>query len=200
MVAGGIALLEGEYTLQTVVADADPDDQRAVAMLPGGGFVILDCAVTPELAAEGLARDVVRAVQQARRDAGLEVSDRIALTLGGDDVVRAAVETHAELITAETLAGSLETLGPLGERLGVRRRRPGESASLSLGFAADPGDPAALVAFPAQGRNATRVTSHWTLTSLSVSARFGVSSMTPELCGSSGVDPRVDGNRKPWPL
>ena len=70
--AGGIALQEGEYTLQTVVADADPDDQRAVAMLPGGGFVILDTAVTPELAAEGLARDVVRAVQQARRDAGLE--------------------------------------------------------------------------------------------------------------------------------
>ena len=84
VIAGGIALLEGEYTLQTVVADADPDDQRAVAMLPGGGFVILDTAVTPELAAEGLARDVVRAVQQARRDAGLEVSDRIALTLGGE--------------------------------------------------------------------------------------------------------------------
>ena len=72
-------LPEGEYALQTVVADADPADQRAVAMLPGGGFLILDTAVTPELAAEGLARDVVRAVQQARRDAGLAVSDRIAL-------------------------------------------------------------------------------------------------------------------------
>ena len=112
MAAGGIALLEGEYTLQTVVADADPDDQRAVAMLPGGGFVILDTAVTPELAAEGLARDVVRAVQQARRDAGLDVSDRIALTLAGDADVRAAIETHAELITSETLAGSLEVCEP----------------------------------------------------------------------------------------
>jgi isoleucyl-tRNA synthetase len=109
VVAGGIALVEGEYALTTVVADADPSDQRAVAMLPGGGFVILDCAVTPELAAEGLARDVVRAVQQARRDAGLEVSDRIALQLSGDESVLAAVETHAELIRAETLASSLET-------------------------------------------------------------------------------------------
>jgi isoleucyl-tRNA synthetase len=109
VVAGGIALVEGEYALTTVVADADPSDQRAVAMLPGGGFVILDCAVTPELAAEGLARDVVRAVQQARRDAGLEVSDRIALQLSGDESVLAAVETHAELIRAETLANSLET-------------------------------------------------------------------------------------------
>ena len=117
MIAGGIALLEGEYALKTVVADADPDDQRAVAMLPGGGFVILDTAVTPELAAEGLARDVVRAVQQARRDAGLEVSDRIALHAGWRRRVRAAVETHADLIKSETLASSLSVgngqLGPM---------------------------------------------------------------------------------------
>ena len=53
---------------------------------------------------------MVRAVQQARRDAGLEVSDRIALQLGGDESVRAAVEAHAELIKAETLASTLETL------------------------------------------------------------------------------------------
>jgi isoleucyl-tRNA synthetase len=113
VIAGGVALLEGEYTLQTVVADANPSDRRAVAMLPSGGFVILDTAVTPELAAEGLARDVVRAVQQARRDAGLAVNDRIALALSGDDDVRAAVETHRELIKAEVLATTL-TVGENG--------------------------------------------------------------------------------------
>ena len=59
-------------------------------MLPGGGFVVLDTAVTPELAAEGLARDLVRAVQQARRDADLDVSDRIALTIAGSDAVQSA--------------------------------------------------------------------------------------------------------------
>ncbi len=107
IVAGGISLLDGEYTLATVVADAEAGDQRAVAMLPGGGFVILDCAVTPALAAEGLARDVIRAVQQARREAGLDVSDRIRLTLGGSDAVRAAVRVHEVLITSETLAAEL---------------------------------------------------------------------------------------------
>jgi isoleucyl-tRNA synthetase len=106
--SGGIALQEGEYTLHTVLADADREGQKSVAMLPRGGFVILDTTVTPELAAEGLARDVVRAVQQARRDAGLEVSDRISLQLAGDEAVRAAVEAHAGLIKKETLATNLD--------------------------------------------------------------------------------------------
>ena len=108
MTAGGIALQEGEYTLRTVLADADPRNQKVVAMLPRGGFVILDTNVTAELAAEGLARDVIRAVQQARRDAGLAISDRISLQLAGDEVVRAAVEAYADLIKAETLSTQLD--------------------------------------------------------------------------------------------
>ena len=85
-------------------------------MLPGGGFVVLDTEVTPELAEEGLARDLVRAVQQARRDAGLDVSDRIALTIGGSAAVQAAARAHEELITAETLATSYDVVsGPDGE-------------------------------------------------------------------------------------
>ena len=117
MTSGGIELLKGEYTVATVVADADPADRRAVAMLPGGGFVILDTAVTPELAAEGLARDIVRAVQQARREAGLAVSDRITLSVSGDPGVLDAVAAHAELIKFETLSTSLSVgngeLGPV---------------------------------------------------------------------------------------
>ena len=45
------------------------------------GVVALDIEVTPELEVEGRARDLVRLIQQARRDAGLDVSDRIVLTV-----------------------------------------------------------------------------------------------------------------------
>ena len=113
VVAGGIALADGEYTLETVGADEAGEGSRAVAMLPGGGFVVLDTAVTPELAAEGLARDVVRVVQQARRDAGLHIADRISLEVHSTDEVAAAVRTHEDMVTRETLAGavSVELLG-----------------------------------------------------------------------------------------
>ncbi len=101
--AGGLVLEEGEFTLETV---ASGGDGSATGMLPGGGFVVLDTAVTPELEAEGVARDLVRAVQQARRDAGLDVSDRIALSLVATADVADAARTHADLIARETLATS----------------------------------------------------------------------------------------------
>ncbi|MEU4220010.1 isoleucine--tRNA ligase [Actinoplanes sp. NPDC026623] len=102
-VAAGVVLQEGEYELKLVAADAENS-----APLPAGrGVVVLDTEVTPELAAEGLARDVIRVVQQARRDAGLDVSDRISLLVGAPPAVAAAVETHRDFVAAETLATSL---------------------------------------------------------------------------------------------
>ncbi len=107
VVAGGLPLHDGEYTLEQV---AGATEGFEVAVLPSGGFVALDVRVSPALSDEGLARDLVRGVQQARRDAGLAVSDRIRLTIAGDaDVVRAS-DTHRELIGAETLATSLEVV------------------------------------------------------------------------------------------
>lgn len=124
--AGGLALLQGEYSLETVVADGSSDPSagpsRVTGMLPGNGFVVLDTTVTPELAAEGLARDVIRAVQQARRDADLDVSDRISLTVSGDDDVWAATVAHQELIMLETLSlqfGSSGSAFSLPEGQGV---------------------------------------------------------------------------------
>jgi len=101
--AGGVQLQPGEY--QLTLTAADPDSTAAV---PGSdGLIALDTHVTPELAAEGTARDVVRVIQQARRDACLDVSDRIALVVGADGPVESAVRAHADFIRAETLATTL---------------------------------------------------------------------------------------------
>jgi isoleucyl-tRNA synthetase len=108
--AAGIELREGEFTEKLVAAD--PEETTA---LPGNtGLVVLDTAVTPELAAEGTAKDVVRLVQQARRDAGLDVSDRITLTLDGPDAVLAAVRTHEPFLAGEVLATAV-TYAPVPE-------------------------------------------------------------------------------------
>jgi isoleucyl-tRNA synthetase len=113
VVSGGLALVEGEYALETVVGDAA--EGAATAMLPGGGFVVLDTVVTPELAEEGLARDLVRAVQQERRDTGLEVTDRIELRIAGSSAVVAAATTHQSLIAGETLATSYAVVGEVAD-------------------------------------------------------------------------------------
>jgi isoleucyl-tRNA synthetase len=98
--AAGIELHDGEFERRIVSRDAG-----AAAELPhNSGFVLLDTNVTPELAAEGMARDIVRAVQQARRDAGLAVSDRIRLTIDGREDALAAAREHEALIAGETLA------------------------------------------------------------------------------------------------
>ncbi|NMI00219.1 isoleucine--tRNA ligase [Pseudonocardia acidicola] len=102
--AAGIELLPGEFTERLVAADP-----KETGALPGNsGLVVLDTVVTPELAAEGVARDVVRVVQQARRDAGLEVSDRIALTLDGPASVLDAVRAHRDFVAGEVLATSVD--------------------------------------------------------------------------------------------
>jgi isoleucyl-tRNA synthetase len=108
VVSGGVELLEGEYTIDLVADGVAADPDHAAGMLDTGGFVLLDTRVTPELAAEGVARDTVRQVQQARREAGLEISDRIHLTIGADEAVRAALEANRDLVAGETLATTLD--------------------------------------------------------------------------------------------
>jgi len=99
----GVELEAEEYEVRLVAADPD-----STSALPGNsGLVMLELAVTPELAAEGAARDVVRIVQRARRDAKLAVTDRITLTIGADGAMAEALRTHREFIAGETLAAEL---------------------------------------------------------------------------------------------
>ena len=91
--AAGIALLDGEYTERLVAADP----AETAALPAGSGLVVLDTALTPGLVAEGIAKDLVRVVQQARKQAGLEVTDRIVLTVDAPDAVVAAARDHEQL-------------------------------------------------------------------------------------------------------
>jgi isoleucyl-tRNA synthetase len=102
--AGGVALEPGEFSTRWV-----PRSGADSVSLPGNaGIVQLDTTVTPELEAEGTARDLVRAVQQARRDAGLHVSDRVRVRVMAAPAVVAAVESHVDLVAREVLAVHVE--------------------------------------------------------------------------------------------
>ena len=105
---GGLALVDGEYELATVVASSDDGTEREAAAVLPGGFLVLNIELTDELVAEGIARDTIRAIQQARKDAGLNVSDRINLTVSAPQDTLEALRTHEELVTGETLAVSLD--------------------------------------------------------------------------------------------
>lgn len=104
---GDVELLGSEYELTTVVGGDSESADVAAAVLVGGGFVVLDLALDDALRAEGYARDVVRDVQDARKAAGLQVADRIALDLTVPAEWVTAVEQHRDLVTRETLATSL---------------------------------------------------------------------------------------------
>jgi isoleucyl-tRNA synthetase len=74
----------------------------------GSHAVALELAIDDELRREGLAREVVHAIQAARKAADLEITDRIRLTLDGDDELLAAAQAHHEYVTGETLAVEVE--------------------------------------------------------------------------------------------
>ena len=104
VVAAGIELLPEEYTQRLVAAEPE-----STAALPdGAGLVVLDSAVTEELEAEGWAKDRIRELQDARRAAGLEVSDRITVVLDVPAERRDWALAHRELIAGEILAVQLE--------------------------------------------------------------------------------------------
>ena len=94
----------------------------------GTHAVALELALDEELRREGLAREVVRAIQEARKRAGLEVSDRIALTLGGDDELLDAARAHEPYVAGETLRRRVAYDG-VARRGAARRWRPSRAAS-----------------------------------------------------------------------
>ena len=104
----GINLDGNDHTLEA--------EDISLVMQPLGGYeveaeagraVALALELDPELVREGTAREVVHAVQAARKQAGLHVSDRISLVLGGDPELLDAAREHERYIAGETLATSV---------------------------------------------------------------------------------------------
>ena len=101
---GGQVLVDGEYRLELVAAD----DRASAGLANRPGVIALDIEVTDELEQEGTARDLIRLVQQARREADLEVSDRVALSITGGQAWIDAATAHRTMVMDETLALELD--------------------------------------------------------------------------------------------
>ena len=99
----GYTLSPEEFTLNVKPAEG----VTAAALPTNDAVVVLDTELTPELEAEGLARDIVRAVQEARKTEDLVVTDRIALTLDLTDVGASAVQAMEAYVSEQTLATSV---------------------------------------------------------------------------------------------
>jgi isoleucyl-tRNA synthetase len=98
--------------------ELDADD-LLLAMQPLEGYQL---ELDDELVREGLAREIVHAVQNARKTAGLEVADRIELTLGGDTELLDAARAFEDYLTGETLAVAVSYDGATGEPTTVKGR------------------------------------------------------------------------------
>jgi isoleucyl-tRNA synthetase len=103
--------------------ELEPDD-IVLAMEPPAGYeveaeagraVALALKLDDELRREGLAREVVHAVQNARKDAGLDVTDRITLKLDGDDALLDVAREHEAYLAGETLATSVQYDAGIGQ-------------------------------------------------------------------------------------
>ncbi|WBP95473.1 isoleucine--tRNA ligase [Mycolicibacterium neoaurum] len=100
LTAGPATLLPTEFTSKLVAADPE----WTAALPDGAGLVVLDGNVTPELEAEGWAKDRIRELQELRKTTGLDVSDRITVRMSVPAEFAEWAATHRDLIAGEILA------------------------------------------------------------------------------------------------
>jgi isoleucyl-tRNA synthetase len=101
--AAGHVLQDGEYSLKMVAEEG----AASAALGSVSGVVVLDVNVTPELEAEGVARDIIRVLQQTRRSQDFDVSDRIVLSLEVTEAMTTQITPHLDMIGTEVLAVSV---------------------------------------------------------------------------------------------
>lgn len=106
-----IDIAKDELNVKSVETVTDSESE------PAQPSVVYDLAITPELKREGLMREIVRHVQSARKQAGLQIDDRIVLSISSDDSeISQAVDAFADVIKAETLAVELNSAADESEK------------------------------------------------------------------------------------
>jgi isoleucyl-tRNA synthetase len=130
---GGIGISVGDrehiLTEQDVILTMKAPDGYSVER-EGAHAVALDLEISDSLLREGRSREIVHAVQNARKNAGLDVEDRIELVLLGDDALLEAAREHEAYVGGETLASSLSVGG--GDPAAMDYREQAEIEGLRL--------------------------------------------------------------------
>ena len=106
-----IDIAKDELNVKSVEIATDSESESAQPS------VVYDLTITPELKREGLMREIVRHVQSARKQAGLQIDDRIVLSISSDDSeISQAIDAFADVIKAETLAVELNSAADKSEK------------------------------------------------------------------------------------
>ena len=106
-----IDIAKDELNVKSVEIVTDSESESAQPS------VVYDLTITPELKREGLMREIIRHVQSARKQAGLQIDDRIVLSISSDDSeISQAIDAFADVIKAETLAVELNSAADKSEK------------------------------------------------------------------------------------
>jgi isoleucyl-tRNA synthetase len=124
---------EQEYEILPDEVEVKAQAREGFAVAEDGAYVAaLVTELTPELVAEGLAREFIRRVQDLRKSAELDVADRIELYLEASAGLRSAVEAHQEYITGETLTVALKFEAPPSEASTSKDEFDGEKVTFGI--------------------------------------------------------------------
>jgi isoleucyl-tRNA synthetase len=128
----GRAIVAGfELTVDDLLIDRGPKDDRLIAT-DRGVTVLLDTKLSPDLIREGYAREIVSRVQNLRKESGLNVVDRIALSFVCGNDLRQAIEAYRDYICGETLANSVEFVKVVSSAARVETDVEGHATQIGL--------------------------------------------------------------------
>jgi isoleucyl-tRNA synthetase len=132
--SGSVTLDEYEFTATDILVTVDASDGWS-AQEDGGYLALLETRLDEALVAEGLAREIVRRLQNLRRDAGFDISDRIKISWSGTELISFAMNLHLNYVADETLALEVNEEDSSEEATSWSGELDGESVSLGVELA-----------------------------------------------------------------